>query len=56
MLARMRYGKWACALPGDYEAFVNQFGAVSVRTRNVSLLGLKLNEFEPIEWCENEKS
>jgi len=43
----------SCVLPGEYDAVVNQYGAVSVRTKNGDLLGLQLNEFDVVEWCEN---
>jgi hypothetical protein len=40
--------------PGDYDCTCNQYGAVSVRATNGEELGLKLYEFEPIAWREND--
>lgn len=39
--------------PGEYECKSNRNGAVSVRASDGSMLGLRLDEFEPIEWREN---
>ena len=43
------------ATPGEYEADCNQYGAVSIKTSNGDLLGLRLDEFDVIEWQENIK-
>jgi hypothetical protein len=40
--------------PGDYECRSNRLGAVSVQATNGQLLGLRLDEFEPIAWEANE--
>lgn len=40
--------------PGDYECRSNRLGAVSVQATNGQLLGLRLDEFEPIAWAKNE--
>ncbi len=40
------------ASPGEYEAHCNQYGAVSVETEH-GMLGVMLDEFEPIEWQKN---
>ena len=40
--------------PGDYECRSNRLGAVSVQATNGKLLGLRLDEFEPIAWAKNE--
>ena len=39
--------------PGYHKCESNQFGAISVKAENGKMLGLKLNEFEPVEWVEN---
>jgi hypothetical protein len=39
--------------PGDYPCHCNPLGAVSVTATNGEMLGLRLNEFEPLEWREN---
>lgn len=48
-------GPWHSTLaqPGEHEAECNQFGAVSVKATNGSILGLRLNEFKVIEWQRN---
>lgn len=43
----------AIAKAGRYEAHVNPYGAVSVVASNGKLLGVKLNEFEVVEWRQN---
>ena len=40
--------------PGEYEAYCNPYGAVSVKTPNGDL-GLRLDEFEVLDWQENSK-
>ena len=40
--------------PGEYDCESNQWGAVSVKATNGTMLGLRLNEFEPIAWRENK--
>ena len=42
-----------CAEPGEYVAHCNQYGAVSLRTLGGEMLGVKLDEFEVIQWQEN---
>ena len=42
------------AEPGKYEAYCNPYGAVSVKTPNGDL-GLRLDEFEVLDWQENSK-
>lgn len=39
--------------PGEYDCDCNPYGAVSVRATNGQMLGLRLDEFEPIAWREN---
>jgi hypothetical protein len=41
------------APPGDYACNCNKFGAVSVKASNGKMLGLRLDEFEVLEWKEN---
>lgn len=41
------------APPGEYACFCNQWGAASVIATNGEKLGVKLDEFEVIEWREN---
>ena len=41
--------------PGEYECFVNKWGAVSVKDRDGELLGLRPAEFEIVSWRENDK-
>ena len=43
----------AAAGPGEMPCTANMYGAVSVLANNGKQLGLKLDEFEPIEWAEN---
>jgi hypothetical protein len=38
---------------GDHECECNKWGAVSVVARDGKMLGLRLNEFEPLTWREN---
>jgi hypothetical protein len=38
---------------GEHPCQCNRYGAVSVTDRDGELLGLRLDEFEPIEWREN---
>lgn len=38
---------------GDHDCFCNPWGAVSVKDRDGELLGLRLNEFEPLAWRDN---
>lgn len=38
---------------GEYPCECNRYGAVSVIDREGQTLGLRLNQFEPIEWREN---
>lgn len=38
--------------PGEHDAHCNSYGAVSVKTPG-GLLGVMLDEFEVIEWCDN---
>lgn len=40
---------------GDYDCKSNQWGAVSITASNGLMLGLRLIEFEPISWQENDK-
>lgn len=44
----------ASLAPGEYECVTNIWGAVSVQASNGSLLGLRLDEFEPIAWRFND--
>ena len=46
-------GHTSQAGPGEMECTTNKYGAVSVRAEDGKQLGLKLDEFEPIEWAEN---
>ena len=46
-------GLSASVMPGDYECECNQYGAVSVRANDGEMLGLRLDEFEPLNWREN---
>jgi len=39
--------------PGEYNAHCNRWGAVSVVASDGNLLGLRLDEFEPIAWRKN---
>lgn len=41
------------ARPGKYEVHANQYGAVSAKLPSGDYLGLKLNEFEVLEWQDN---
>lgn len=41
---------------GDQKCHCNRWGAVSVLASDGSLLGLRLNEFEPLRWKENTGS
>jgi hypothetical protein len=41
---------------GEHECQCNRWGAVSVRDRAGQLLGLRLEEFEPLTWRENDKA
>lgn len=41
---------------GDYDCVTNQYGAVSITATDGQLLGLRLNEFEPIAWMVNSKA
>ena len=43
-------------MPGDYDCECNPYGAVSVRGSDGQQLGLKLDEFVPLAWRENEAS
>lgn len=38
---------------GIYECHSNRYGAISVTATNGSMLGLKQQEFEVVEWVEN---
>ena len=38
---------------GEHECNCNKWGAVSVTARDGKLLGLRLDEFEPVAWREN---
>lgn len=40
--------------PGEYGCECNQYGAVSVKATNGQMLGLRLDEFEPLSWTENQ--
>jgi len=46
------FGPRLIAKPGIYQAYSNQFGAVSVRIKG-NTLGVKPNEFDVVEWVEN---
>jgi len=47
---------WDCgALPGDYDAICNQYGAVSIMVDGEPF-GLKLHEFHVLEWQENKEA
>lgn len=39
--------------PGEYDCSCNQYGAVSVKASDGEMLGVRLNEFEPIAWVVN---
>ena len=39
---------------GEYDCTSNQYGAVRVKATNGKDLGLRLDEFEPIAWREND--
>ena len=39
--------------PGEYDAHVNQYGAVSVKLGDDEFLGIMLYEFDVLEWQEN---
>lgn len=61
--SRVRLKKWVCgdgpfqraeAAPGDHDCKSNRNGAVSVKSSNGSMLGLRLDEFEVLEWRENQ--
>jgi hypothetical protein len=39
--------------PGEYDVACNRWGAVSVVASDGNLLGLRLDEFEPIAWRKN---
>ena len=41
--------------PGEYACKCNRYGAVSVQATDGTMLGLKPDEFEPIDWVENAK-
>jgi hypothetical protein len=41
---------------GERDCQCNKWGAVSVVDRAGSPLGLRLDEFEPVSWRENEKA
>ena len=41
--------------PGEYLVECNKYGAVSVKLESGTMLGLKLNEFEVLEWQENDQ-
>jgi len=41
------------APPGDYDCVCNKFGAVHIKATNGKMLGLRLNEFEVLDWKEN---
>jgi len=43
------------AVAGDYDCRCNEWGAVSIIASNGQMLGLRLNEFEPIAWQRNDK-
>lgn len=38
---------------GEYDVECNPLGAVSVKTTSGKMLGLRLSEFEVLEWCKN---
>ena len=40
-------------LPGEYDAHVNQYGAVSIKLGDDEFLGIMLYEFDVLEWQEN---
>lgn len=44
------------ALTGDHDCESNQWGALSVRASDGSMLGIKPAEFEPIAWRHNAKA
>ena len=39
--------------PGEHTCTSNRFGVVSVKATNGKNLWLRLDEFEPLEWCLN---
>lgn len=39
--------------PGEYDAHVNQYGAVSIKLGGDDFLGIMLDEFDVVEWQEN---
>jgi len=39
--------------PGEYDAHVNQYGAVSIKLGGDNFLGIMLYEFDVLEWQEN---
>ena len=47
-------GSDAHAMPGEYDCQSNRNGAVSIKCSNGTMLGLRLDEFEPIAWRENQ--
>jgi hypothetical protein len=62
--SKVRLSKWVRgdwpfsnveAAPGDYECRSNRNGAVSVSAGNGQWLGLMLDEFEILEWRENQQ-
>jgi len=46
-------GHLTAAGPGEMPCIANKYGAVSVLADDGKRLGLKLDEFDPIEWAEN---
>ncbi len=40
-------------VPGEYDCSSNQYGAVSVKASNGAMLGVRINEFEPVTWTAN---
>lgn len=40
-------------MPGEYDCSCNQYGAVSVKASDGTMLGVRLEEFEPLEWVPN---
>lgn len=51
---RSEGGSRTFVLPGVYECESNQYGAVSVKSMDGSMLGIYLNEFDVVEWAENK--
>lgn len=48
-------GNRAFVEPGEYDCECNQYGAVAVMCSNgKKMLGLRLDEFKPLAWRENE--